>query len=90
MAIRTKHGRRRRGYTRLSSKRQVTVPLSVAEELRLNPGDELRVDVDDGRIILTPALSLRERRLAAIEATAGKGTGQYPPGYLEKLRNEWR
>lgn len=75
MDARTKHGRRRRGYTRLSSKRQVTVPLRVAEELRLNPGDEFRVDVDDGRIILTSALSLRERRLAAIKATAGTGTG---------------
>jgi AbrB family looped-hinge helix DNA binding protein len=90
MASRIKQGRRRRGYTRLSAKRQVTVPLNVADELRLRPGDELRVDVDDGRIILTPALTLAERRLAAIEATAGKGTGDYPPGYLEKLRNEWR
>jgi len=90
MAIRIKHGRRRRGYTRLSSKRQVTVPLEVTQELRLNPGDEFRVEVDDGRIVLTPALSLRERRLKAIEETAGSGTGDYPPGYLEELRNEWR
>jgi AbrB family looped-hinge helix DNA binding protein len=86
----TKHGRRRRGFTRLSSKRQVTVPLAVAEKLKLKPGDEFRVEVDDGRVVLTPALSLRERRLKAIEETAGSMTGVYPPGYLEELRSEWR
>jgi AbrB family looped-hinge helix DNA binding protein len=91
MATRIKHGPRRRGYTRLSSKRQVTVPLVVTEELKLQPGDELKVEVDGkGRIVLTPAMTLAQRRLAAIEATAGSMTGIYEPGYLEKLRNEWR
>jgi AbrB family looped-hinge helix DNA binding protein len=90
MGVRTKLGRRRRGYTRLSSKRQVTVPLEVANELRLNPGDELRVEVDDGKIVLIPELSLRERRVKAIEETAGSLTGVWPPGALDRLRDEWR
>ena len=91
MATRIKHGRRKRGHTRLSSKRQVTVPLAVTEELKLQPGDELKVEADTkGRIVLTPTMTLAERRLAAIEATAGSMTGVYEPGYLEKLRNECR
>jgi hypothetical protein len=31
----------------------------------------------------------RERRLAAVERTAGALTGVYPPGYLEQLCREW-
>lgn len=82
--------KRRRGYTRISSKHQVTIPASVLRENRLAAGDELKVEADGGRIVLSPAQSLRERRLAAIERGAGSLTGAYPPGYLEKLRSEWR
>jgi len=81
--------KRRRGYTRLSSKNQVTIPLTVLERLGLQAGDELKVEADDGRIVLEPAKSLGERRLEALERIAGKYTGMYPPGYLEELRSEW-
>jgi AbrB family looped-hinge helix DNA binding protein len=90
VATRIKHGQRRRGYTRLSSKRQVTVPLEVVDKLRLNPGDEFLVQIDDGRIVLEPVETLRERRLKAIEETAGDLTGVWPPGALDRLRDEWR
>ena len=83
--------RRRRGYTRLSAKRQVTIPLSVLDSTHLGPGDELKVELDDaGRIVLSPVESLAERRRAAIEKTAGSLTGMYEPGELERLRDEWR
>jgi AbrB family looped-hinge helix DNA binding protein len=91
MAERVKHGRRRRGYTRLSPKRQVTIPIAVVQQIGLQPGEELKVDLDgEGRIVLEPVATSRERRLAALRRTAGSMTGVYEPGYLEKLRNEWR
>lgn len=90
MEDRTKR-KRRRGYTRVSSKRQITLPVRALEGARLRPGDELKVDVDeDGRIVLSPVESLLERRRLAIEATAGSLTGTYEPGYLDALRDEWR
>ncbi len=81
---------RRRGFTCVSSKRQVTIPLQALEQTGLGPGDELKVEVDGaGRIILTRAYD-RAARLRAIEETAGSLTGVYEPGYLDRLRDEWR
>ncbi len=90
MAERTKQ-KRRRGYTRLSSKRQVTIPLDVVNKAGLRPGDQFSVELDaDGRIVLEPTETLGERRLRAIDETAGSLTGMYEPGYLDRLRDEWR
>jgi AbrB family looped-hinge helix DNA binding protein len=81
---------RRRGFTRLSSKRQVTIPLQALEQTGLGPGDELKVDVDrGGRIVLTPARAVADRR-QAIEQTSGILAGVYEKGSLERLRGEWR
>jgi AbrB family looped-hinge helix DNA binding protein len=80
----------RRGYTRVSSKHQVTIPARALEEAGLSVGDELKIDVDPaGRIVLTRADEPAARR-EAIRRTAGVLTGVYRPGELEKLRNEWR
>lgn len=81
---------RRRGFTRLSSKRQVTLPLHVVEALGLAPGDELRVEVEGARIVLSREDALAARRLRAIDAAAGSLPGVYGSGYLDRLRDEWR
>ncbi len=81
---------RRRGFTRLSSKRQVTLPLNVVEALGLAAGDELRVERDGDRVVLSREDSLAERRRRAIREAAGALTGVYEPGYLDRLRDEWR
>lgn len=81
---------RRRGFTRLSPKRQVTVPIELVQKTGLAPGDELHVEVDRaGRIVLSPAAARDDRR-RAIEETAGSLAAVYERGYLEKLRDEWR
>ena len=82
--------KRRKGYTRLSRKNQVTLPVDVVAAVGLRPGDELRVEAEDGHIVLEPAMSLAERRLAALESIGDKYAGMYPPGYLEQIRREWR
>jgi len=83
--------KRRRGYTRLSSKNQVTIPIAVLERAGVGPGDELRVDTDEaGRILLEPAVSLGDRRREAIERSKGALSDVYEPGYLDRLRDEWR
>ena len=82
--------RRRRGFTRLSRKNQVTIPVAVLERAGVGPGDEFRVEADEGgRIILQPEKSVADRRRAVIAALRGKYSGVYPPGYLDALRDEW-
>lgn len=78
--------KRRRGYTRVTSKYQATIPQSAAEAAGIQPGDELRVEAaGDGRVVLT-------REVDPVDALAALGERlgiHYPPGYLEDLRAEW-
>jgi AbrB family looped-hinge helix DNA binding protein len=82
--------KRRRGYTRLSRKHQVTIPVAVLAQVGLGPGDELRVEAQDGRIVLDPMRTPVELRREAIERAKGALSDVYEPGYLERLRDEWR
>jgi bifunctional DNA-binding transcriptional regulator/antitoxin component of YhaV-PrlF toxin-antitoxin module len=73
--------KRRRGYTRLSAKNQVTIPVDELRGAGLKAGDELRVRADGpGRLVL-----VREDDVLARYA----GTLTYPKGYLKQLRDEW-
>jgi antitoxin component of MazEF toxin-antitoxin module len=82
--------RRRRGYARLSNKRQVTPPLKVVQDLALAAGDELKVEVAGDTIILRREDDPIERRRKALAAAAGSLPGVYEPGYLASMRDEWR
>jgi len=75
---------RRPGRTRLSAKHQATIPVAALRQAGLKPGDELQVEADGpGRIVLT-------RVAETLAAYAGRLTGLYPKGTLQKLRREWR
>ncbi|HUZ86757.1 MAG TPA: AbrB/MazE/SpoVT family DNA-binding domain-containing protein [Candidatus Baltobacterales bacterium] len=81
---------RKRGFTRLSAKRQVTLPLHVVQQLGLQPGDELKVDTEDGRVVLARQEGVAARRLKAIHTLAGAISGVWRPGDLDRLRDQWR
>ena len=82
MSIEVKKRPRRRGFTRLSSKHQVTIPVAVLAEAGVRPGEEFRVvAAGPGRIAL-------ERVENPLERFKGALTGVFPPGFLEELRAE--
>lgn len=75
--------RRRHGFTRISPKHQVTIPAEALAKAGLSVGDPLKVEARaNGEILLV-------REGNAVEQFAGILTGQFPPGYLDELRDEW-
>ncbi len=71
------------GRTRLSRKNQATVPVAALRDAGIQAGDDLVVEVDGpGRITL-------KRFADVIAQHAGAGKGDYGPGYLDRLRDEW-
>jgi bifunctional DNA-binding transcriptional regulator/antitoxin component of YhaV-PrlF toxin-antitoxin module len=73
----------RRGLTRVSRKNQVTLPVAALRQAHVQPGDELRVTVDEqGRLVLTPVED-------PLEALIGSVPGLSAATDLEALRDEW-
>ena len=81
MATRVKH--RRRGYTRVSAKNQVTLPVEALQGAGIRSGDTLRAEVrGPGEVLLI-------RDVDPLERFAGSLTGVFAPGELAELRDEW-
>ena len=78
-----KRRRRRKGFTRVSSKNQVTLPIDVLMTAGVRPGDSLMVEAKStGEIVL-------RREEDPLERYIGSMTGMFPPNYLRDLRDEW-
>jgi bifunctional DNA-binding transcriptional regulator/antitoxin component of YhaV-PrlF toxin-antitoxin module len=85
--------KRRKGFTHLSPKRQITLPVSVVERAGLKIGEELAVETDeDGRVIVSRSKgeTVGYRRRRALRRAAGALPGVWPAGALDELRDEWR
>lgn len=68
---------------RLSSKNQVTIPVSVVRSMGLRPGDDLEIVSTGREATLRPAASAPWRK------HVGTLTGIWPRGHLDALRDEW-
>lgn len=74
---------RRRGYTRVSAKHQVTIPMDALAQAGLRAGDRLRAEVrGPGEVALV-------REDDPLKRFAGALTDVYPTSYLDELRREW-
>ena len=85
--------KRKAGFTRLSPKRQITLPIAVVERAGIRVGEELAVEVDErGRVIVSrsSAETTGDRRRRALKRVAGALPGVWPPGALEEIRDEWQ
>jgi AbrB family looped-hinge helix DNA binding protein len=69
---------------KLSSKSQITIPAWARAALGLQPGQDIAISVEDGRIVL-------ERIDTSIDSLQGALKGVYgdPDEYVRKLRGEW-
>lgn len=75
--------KRRKGYTRVSAKHQVTLPVEALRRAGIRTGDMLRAEVrGPGEVLLV-------READPVAQYAGALTGVYTPGELDELRREW-
>ena len=75
--------RRRRGFTRVSTKHQVTLPVDALLGAGIRTGDRLRAEVrGPGELVLI-------RDVDPVDQFSGTLTDVYAPGAVDELRREW-
>lgn len=72
-----------RNRIRLSSKNQITIPVSVMRAMGVRAGDELEIVPKGREAIIRPAGSVPWLK------HVGSLTGVWPAGHLDALRDEW-
>lgn len=73
-----------RRTSKLSSKNQLTLPVSVIRSAGVSPGDSFQIKVDGPGAI---SIHLANK---VVDEVAGSLTGVYPKNAVERLRAEWR
>lgn len=81
MPLKVKNPQRRR--IRLSSKNQITIPVSVLREMGVRAGDELEIVPKGREATIKPAGEPQWMK------HVGRLTDVWPAGHLDALRDEW-
>ena len=71
--------------TRLSTKSQIVIPISIRKLLGLNPGDMVEINAEDERIIIRKAHSSALKQLEGCISDVWKGYDRE----LDTMREEW-
>jgi antitoxin PrlF len=75
--------------SQISSRGQVTLPASVRKALGLKPGDALLIAVEDGRVVLEPALVLPIEHYTDQRIQEFAQANQVSEEELEAFRKAW-
>lgn len=73
---------------RLTKKNQMVIPKNIREAVGISEGDELIVDVDKNKIILTVKPKSYSKRLKGLHRDVWKGVD--PKKYVKGERESWR
>ncbi|MFN8623065.1 MAG: AbrB/MazE/SpoVT family DNA-binding domain-containing protein [Chloroflexota bacterium] len=81
--------KRRRGWTHLSGRNQVTIPTEIVTAKGWRPGMPFRVEMRGEDLVLVPEEDILERRKRVLASIGDRFRGMYGPGHLDELRDEW-
>lgn len=73
---------------RLTKKNQMVIPKNIREAVGISEGDELIVEVDKNKIILTVKPKSYSKRLKGLHRDVWKGVD--PKKYVKGERESWR
>jgi len=66
---------------KIGTSRQVAIPKQMYDQLRLDAGDYLEVEVEKDRIVLTPKVFIEKRLVEGLQdVKEGKGIGPFSSG----------
>jgi AbrB family looped-hinge helix DNA binding protein len=72
---------------RVSSKHQIVIPREARRALSLGPGDELLVEIEEGRLVLYPRPKSYTKRLRGLHKEVWRGVDA--TRYVKEERKSW-
>ena len=70
-------------YSKITSKGQTTIPISIREALGIKPGDEVTYEVNDGKVSIY-------RRRSALEFAGVLYDSNRKPLTIEEMNSAWQ
>ena len=76
--------------TQLSDRGQITLPAEIRKAIGLKPGDTLVVRIEDGRVILDPAVVMPVEFYTDERIAASAREAAMSPDEIAVARRKWR